>query len=223
MQTVRRARDHARVRQDRSMAVRWTRERRVEHTREVLLDAAEQVFIQRGFAGAALEDIADGAGYTRGAIYSHFGSKEELFLQVNRRSLDRYLAEFAQVIDSFTDLSQTHVNGIADSWRRLVEVDGDQALLGTEFSLFLARNPEARGRVASEREATVQTLASFIADKAEQLGATLAIPAESLARLVMATSDAITIDQQIGGHDLRRAWVDLVVRGSILRSGEQSS
>ncbi len=205
------------------MAVRWTRERRVEHTREVLLDAAEQVFVLRGFDGASLEDIADCAGYTRGAIYSHFGSKEELFLQVNRRSLGRYLAEFAQVIDSFTDLSQAHVNGIADSWGRLVGENADQAVLGTELSLFLSRNPEARERVADERQATVNALASFIAEKAEQLGATLAMPAESLARLVMATSDAILVDQRIGGHDLRRAWVDLVVRGSILAKEDRSS
>ena len=204
------------------MATRWTRERRLEHTREVLLDAAQQVFVQRGFDGAALDDIADCAGYTRGAIYSHFGSKEELFLQVNRRCLNRYLAELAQVIDSCTDLGRTHVNGIADSWGRLVDMNDDQAVLGTEFSLFLARNEEARKRVAAEREATVNALASFIGEKAEQLGATLAMPAESLARLVMATSDAIIVDQKIGGHDLRRAWVELVVRGSIRSTDDRS-
>ncbi|MGB3283855.1 TetR family transcriptional regulator, partial [Mycolicibacter algericus] len=67
------------------MAERWTMQRRLEHTRNLLLDAAEQVFARRGFDGAALEDIADAAGYTRGAIYSHFGSKAELFLAVIER------------------------------------------------------------------------------------------------------------------------------------------
>ncbi|PQP46506.1 TetR family transcriptional regulator, partial [Mycolicibacterium austroafricanum] len=62
------------------MAERWTRQRRVEHTRTLLLDAAEEVVARLGFGAAALEVIADAAGYTRGAIYSHFGTKEELFL-----------------------------------------------------------------------------------------------------------------------------------------------
>ena len=58
------------------MAERWTRARRAAHLRQVLLDAAEKVFVQKGLAGAALEDIADRAGCTRGAIYSQFGAKE---------------------------------------------------------------------------------------------------------------------------------------------------
>ena len=54
------------------------------------MDAAEEVFAKRGFGGTALEDIAEVAGYTRGAIYSHFGTKEELFLAVTERHLLRF-------------------------------------------------------------------------------------------------------------------------------------
>ena len=60
------------------MAQRWTRERRPEHTRTMLLDAAEELFARKGFSATALEEIAEAAGYTRGAIYAHFGGKEEL-------------------------------------------------------------------------------------------------------------------------------------------------
>ena len=80
------------------MPERWTRERRVEHTRNLLLDAAEKAFAERGLGGAALEDIADAAGYTRGAIYAHFGSKEELFLAVIERQRQRFLDGFADVL-----------------------------------------------------------------------------------------------------------------------------
>lgn len=61
--------------EDRSVAERWTKERRTEHTRQVLLDAAEEVFARKGLTGAALEEIADAAGFTRGAIYSQFGAR----------------------------------------------------------------------------------------------------------------------------------------------------
>src|SRR2546430_17321371 len=80
--------------QDVTVAERWTQERRREHTRNLLLDAAKQVFAQRGFEGASLEEIAEAAGYTRGAIYKHFGSKEELFLAVNKRFNEQFLETF---------------------------------------------------------------------------------------------------------------------------------
>jgi AcrR family transcriptional regulator len=77
-----------------SVPQRWTRERRLEQTRNMLLDAAEELFARKGLLGAALDEIADAAGYTRGAIYSHFGAKEELFLAVIERQRQRFLDGF---------------------------------------------------------------------------------------------------------------------------------
>jgi AcrR family transcriptional regulator len=57
-----------------------TRAERRAQTRAALLDAAARVFVDRGFAGASVEAIAAEAGYTRGAFYSNFASKEELFV-----------------------------------------------------------------------------------------------------------------------------------------------
>ena len=64
-----------------AMVEAWTRERRLEHTRSLLLDAAEEVFAERGFTPATLDDIAGAAGYTKGAIYKHFATKEDLSWQ----------------------------------------------------------------------------------------------------------------------------------------------
>ena len=60
--------------QDVTVAERWTQERRREHTRNLLLDAAKEAFSRKGFEGASLEEIAEAAGYTRGAIYKHFSA-----------------------------------------------------------------------------------------------------------------------------------------------------
>lgn len=57
-----------------------TRAERRAQTRAALLDAAARVFVDRGFAGASVEAIVAEAGYTRGAFYSNFSSKEELFV-----------------------------------------------------------------------------------------------------------------------------------------------
>ena len=57
-----------------------TPERRRRQTRDHLLDAAAQVLAERGFHGASLDEVAAAAGFTKGAVYSNFKNKEDLFL-----------------------------------------------------------------------------------------------------------------------------------------------
>jgi AcrR family transcriptional regulator len=64
------------------VTVRLTRVERQAQTRQELLDAAARVFVERGFAGASIEAITAEAGYSRGAFYSNFSSKEELFAEL---------------------------------------------------------------------------------------------------------------------------------------------
>jgi AcrR family transcriptional regulator len=72
---------------------RLTRAEQQTQTRAALLDAAARVFIERGFAGTSVEAIASEAGYTRGAFYSNFESKEQLFAELlQQRVYERYRA-----------------------------------------------------------------------------------------------------------------------------------
>src|ERR671936_541012 len=64
------------------MATRLTRGERKDRTKTDLVEAARAVFLRRGFHTASLDEIAEEAGYTKGAVYSSFGSKDELFLAV---------------------------------------------------------------------------------------------------------------------------------------------
>ncbi|MCV7085041.1 TetR/AcrR family transcriptional regulator [Mycolicibacter hiberniae] len=193
------------------MAERWTRQRRVEHTRSVLLDAAEEVFARRGYAGAALEDIADAAGYTRGAIYSHFGAKEELFLAVIERHLQRFLSSFEDVISSFETLEELDVAQFAQRWRELVTGGPDSAALGHEFSLFLLRNPEARERLAGKRRQALNSLADYIEKHSSRLGGELTVPAHQLAKVLVATNEGITIGSYLDGEDLQTPFLQMVL------------
>ena len=90
------------------MVERWTRERRLEHTRALLLDAAEEVFAEKGFTPATLDDIAHTAGYTKGAIYKHFAAKEDLFLAVSDRYWRRYFDNFAEVLSAAPSWERTN-------------------------------------------------------------------------------------------------------------------
>ncbi|KZS64270.1 TetR/AcrR family transcriptional regulator [Mycobacterium ostraviense] len=192
------------------MPQRWTPERRLEHTRNLLLDAAEELFARRGLFGAALEDIAGAAGYTRGAIYSHFGAKEELFLAVIERQRQRFLEGFTETIESFHRLGDVDLDELANRWRELSS-DTDRAALGYEFTLFLLRNPQARERLAEQRRETVRSLGDFIYKNVVRLGATLTIPAETLARVILAVNDGITLGSHLDGEDLYQPYLKLVV------------
>jgi AcrR family transcriptional regulator len=61
---------------------RLTRAERQAQTRQELLDAAARVFVRRGFTGSSIEEISAEAGYTRGAFYSNFRSKNEIFVEL---------------------------------------------------------------------------------------------------------------------------------------------
>lgn len=192
------------------VAERWTKERRIEHTRQILLDAAEEVFARRGLTGAALEEIADAAGFTRGAIYSQFGAKETLFLAVVDRQRQRFLDGFAEVMMSFHRLGDVDIDELAERWRQLSS-GTDRAALGYELTLYLLRNPDARERVAAQRLETIRALGDFISKNIARIGGTLSMPAETLARIVLAANDGITLESHLDGEDLYRPYLELVM------------
>src|SRR3977135_3044040 len=66
---------------------RLTRAKQQAQTRERVLEAADEVFARRGFYAARLEEIAERAGFTRGAVYSNFRGKDELALAINERRI----------------------------------------------------------------------------------------------------------------------------------------
>ena len=170
---------------------RWTQERRRQHTRDLLLDAAEEVFAKKGFEGASLEEIADAAGYTRGAIYKHFGGKEELFLEANARFNERYVHAFVDVIDPDTSLDQLDVKALALRWRDLHRANKDRYALGAEFNLYVIRHPETHERVREQRLRTVEMIARFMEEQDALAGLKTRLPAVTVARLAVAASDGI--------------------------------
>ena len=193
------------------MVERWTRERRLEHTRSLLLDAAEEVFAEKGFMPATLDDIGRAAGYTKGAIYKHFATKEDLFLAVSDRYWRRYFDNFAEVI-SAEHVGSRELDEIAARWRQVSRDRGaEHAALGHEFSLYLLRNPDVRERVAEKRAEVVEALAKFIVEGIDRLGATLLIPPLTFAQVLVTTSDSVVLGSELDGVDLYRPVVEMYV------------
>ena len=195
---------------------RWTPERRRQRTREALLDAAAAVFARRGFHGASLDEIAETAGYTRGAIYKHFQDKEELLHEVCVQWNERTFAEFdelpgvSQPIADFAD-----VGDVTEHWRSMVDRDADFRIVMLEFLLHAMRNPHARARALEFSRVNRQQLAEYLRQHAAEAGEELPLSSEDLAGIFGVSSDgfaqAALLDPDAGR--LYGLMLDLIVRG----------
>lgn len=96
------------------------RQDRAERTRNAILDAAAEVFDARGFAGASLSDILTRAGVTKGAMYFHFASKEELASAIIEEQWNFEAPSAGSVsnaLQGLIDLSHAFGNGLATNIR----------------------------------------------------------------------------------------------------------
>jgi AcrR family transcriptional regulator len=119
-------------------------------TRTRVLDAAEDAFAAEGFGGASLDRIAEAAGFTRGAVYSNFADKADLFVAVLNRRLERRSAEVAAAMRSAGDAAAFIDTLHSPAWRASRSDDDvlRWMILHDEFRLFALRNPAAAEHLA---------------------------------------------------------------------------
>jgi AcrR family transcriptional regulator len=164
-----------------------TPERRRELTRTTLIDAAADVFARRGFHAASLEEIAETAGFTRGAIYKNFENKEELFFAVIERRIDAQLNRFSEVLRE-DRAAAADPQKLASVWEGILAFDTEWFTLDLEFRLYAMRNDDARKRwVIHERELH-DLVARFIEEQQQALGASMTLDADTLAGIVVPAS-----------------------------------
>ena len=87
---------------------RLTREDSRDQTTQRLLDAAQKLIAKKGLSATSVEDIAEAAGYTRGAFYSNFNSKGDLFIELLRRDHDAHMEAFNALRNDEIPLDQIH-------------------------------------------------------------------------------------------------------------------
>jgi AcrR family transcriptional regulator len=139
------------------MAVRLSRAERREQTRQELISAAEASFVSRGFHASSVDEVAERAGYTKGAVYSNFASKEDLFFAVYERRVERVLTEVVP------GLRQVGAEGAFD-WLATAMIerrDQDDGWLAAffEFWAHVLRHPELRERFAAIHARFLEPLA----------------------------------------------------------------
>jgi AcrR family transcriptional regulator len=184
------------------------RSARREATRRRILDAAREVFAERGVIGGTVEDICERAGFTRGAFYSNFTDKDDVLAALVEREhaallghLDASLALVDQELAAAPDLGMA-VASIVDRILRSVPVDRQLSLVQTELEIHAVRRPDLarpfleandrfRSRIAVFLEAAMaRNGLELTVDAADVVDASVAVVERSVRRALLAGGDA---------------------------------
>jgi AcrR family transcriptional regulator len=128
------------------MRVRLSRAEQQQQTRERVIEAADRLFVEQGFHATSVDEVAGEAGYTRGAVYSNFASKEDLFFAVYERRAERGITEMEREIAAAGDARGLDALSLAAA-RRRGQDDGWIAVF-FEFWAHAVRRPALRARFA---------------------------------------------------------------------------
>jgi AcrR family transcriptional regulator len=149
---------------------RLTRQESKEVTRMRLIEAAERLFIRKGFDNASVDEISETAGYSRGAFYSNFDDKEQLFLAVLDRRRPKTLDDTVQQIPKPAERIGAVREWFANQWRLK-----DFIALRMEFSRRAMRDRSVRKHLAELGRRELETYAASVC---RYLGAMDGVPAD---------------------------------------------
>ena len=163
-----------------------TPDRRRAMTREHLLAAAADVFASRGYHGATLDEVAETAGFTKGAVYSNFASKEDLFLALTQRREEQLIAAFEGAASRDLDPAE-----LVQSLRGVyagsdIEERDRNWRLWTEFMLYSLRDEQAHAKLVDEQRVGFALVVDLVKRQCERSAVKPSIPVELIARIYIA-------------------------------------
>jgi AcrR family transcriptional regulator len=196
---------------------RLTREEARQRTRERLLDAAADVFKRLGYHGASLEAVAEAAGYTKGAVYSNFDTKADLFMAL----LDRYVrAETAGQELLFAGMTiDEAIDSLEAIFDRQIRSDPLWTVLRMEFWLVASRDPEVRQRLTADAETYRQRAGKLIDQMLARADRTAPFTGRELGILLNALATGIAVQIQ---HEPDAVDPKLLVRAARVLAGIDS-
>ena len=197
---------------------RLSRAEKQAETRVALLEAAADAFTGVGFDAATVEAITEAAGFSRGAFYSNFDSKDELFLALIESRVQTSLAEVAQAFQQgSTALERIRSGGrFLDS---LVAKDRQWCLLYMEFWSRSARDTKLRRRFASQYEAWRSGIAHLVETQSRELGITLDTPPRELASALIALFEGYVLQRLIDPKSFDEGFFTRVLQRFFSRFG----
>ena len=187
---------------------RSRQESRLE-TRTKLLDSAAQLFARGGYEGASVDLIAESAGYSKGAFYSNFESKEAIFLELLDAHKRREIDALAQLLALDVPASQL-VSLIRNSERNRVS-DFDFGLLSAEFQLQACRDKTFAKTYARLHRTHVDTMAGLITKLFARLDRTPPATPKDLADIIMALTTGLSLQRTSVQGPLRKGFLTAAI------------
>jgi AcrR family transcriptional regulator len=171
---------------------RLTREESRARTRDLLLEAAAQLFAERGVNGTSVEQIAERAGFTRGAFYGNFADKHELVRELLQRRTERELAEVRALTAGENGDERLR------EWNRARAEHLEQWLaLRLELLLHALRHPEVRPALAEREDMARDAHAHAIAARFRARGVEPPADPQQLALIVHALEDGLLLQRML--------------------------
>jgi AcrR family transcriptional regulator len=174
-----------------------TRREKQQHTRSSLLRAASKLFCRNGLEGASVEQVAQAAGYTKGAFYANFKSKEELFLVM----LDERFSRELERIDRALASSEEPHAGARAAAADFIHFAGaeDWPRLYFQFVAHAARDDDFRQELATRQQAMREKLAETFARWKQGLGGdeNPPLPLEDVTAMIYCMADGFLVDRMI--------------------------
>ena len=186
--------------------------RRKENTRAKLVRASLDVFVEKGIDGATVDDLVKAAGFTRGAFYSSFSSKEEVFIAL----FNEVTAELMAIANSSVESAVADVE--ADESCSILEADDAQVMLavfegirpfGRQWYLLYSdaiarslRDEALRAELAEQRERMRNQIGALLTTRLEASGERALLPVEDLAQLLMGIFIDLLVREQLEGRDV---------------------
>ena len=203
---------------------RLTRQESRAATRAKLIESAGEVFAERGFYGASVEEITERAGFSRGAFYSNFTSREDLFLAVLDVYIDVEVRALAEASKRETSSPGALLEFLQSRSVRRSTEGRKLTLLWSEFWLHVIRHPELAPKLAARQKAGRAAIARVIAAQCDQFGFAPPGAPEHMAAVMMAVDDGLVmqefLDPEAVPDDLRARAAVLFFRGMAAVSAE---
>ena len=187
---------------------RQTRAESKQLTNERVLDAALKVFRRDGYHGASLDRVAAVAGYTKGAVYSAFDSKSDLFLALLARRAAARRDELRSVLDQ-SQAAADFVEEVTRGFATSVAAERDWWTAVIEFMTVVGRDEQLRTRFAAHHEASRDLIAESVAEWARRRRSRRVIDPRRVATLILALNNGLTLESLVAPDEVStQVYVD---------------
>lgn len=201
---------------------RLTREESRAQTRERLIETAQHLFVSNGYGGASIRDIADKAGYSQGAFYSNFSSKEDVLLELLRRHMEAEATQLSRVMGNDQQKPEQMLAEL-EAWASTLNHDADWCMLSIELQLHANRSQTFAVEYQKVWCEHRSEIGRVIGQLFSTLGRTPPAAPDELAAAFMALSHGLALQRMTTRPDPSGQLIMVFLRGLIASAECQGS